>query len=223
MESIGEGVPGYVTPKVAIGAVVGNDAGRDPARPAGRLGHLALPHRLGRRRLLAGRGGGQGGRGGDRHPVRAGAGSSPSSTACGMGFTRFGMYMVRVPLPRHRRRAARPTRWRRPTSAGSRRRAARGATLGVSGGARLAFAAIEARRSDGVRPAAPLWRRLPRPPEPTCGFRESWISVTSIVGERAASGRQPSRPSWASRAATIEVRPPDRSHSSPMRSWSTSP
>jgi len=27
MESIGEGVPGYVTPKVAIGAIVGNDAG----------------------------------------------------------------------------------------------------------------------------------------------------------------------------------------------------
>jgi ADP-ribose pyrophosphatase YjhB (NUDIX family) len=28
MESIGEGVPGYVTPKVAVGAVVGNDAGQ---------------------------------------------------------------------------------------------------------------------------------------------------------------------------------------------------
>jgi len=27
MENIGEGVPGYITPKVAIGAVVGNDAG----------------------------------------------------------------------------------------------------------------------------------------------------------------------------------------------------
>ena len=27
MESIGEGVPGYVTPKVAVGAVVGNEAG----------------------------------------------------------------------------------------------------------------------------------------------------------------------------------------------------
>src|SRR4029450_8785932 len=27
MESIGEGVPGYVTPKVAVGAVVGNDRG----------------------------------------------------------------------------------------------------------------------------------------------------------------------------------------------------
>jgi len=27
MESIGQGIPGYVTPKVAVGAVVGNDAG----------------------------------------------------------------------------------------------------------------------------------------------------------------------------------------------------
>ena len=27
MESIGEGVPGYVTPKVAVGAIVGNDDG----------------------------------------------------------------------------------------------------------------------------------------------------------------------------------------------------
>src|SRR5436305_9960740 len=28
MESVGEGVPGYVTPKVAIGAIVGDDEGR---------------------------------------------------------------------------------------------------------------------------------------------------------------------------------------------------
>ena len=27
MKSVGEGVPGYVTPKVAIGAVVGNEDG----------------------------------------------------------------------------------------------------------------------------------------------------------------------------------------------------
>ena len=53
MDSIGEGVPGYVTPKVAIGAVVGQRRRRDPARAAGRLGHLALPHGLGRRRVLA--------------------------------------------------------------------------------------------------------------------------------------------------------------------------
>ena len=29
MESIGEGVPGYVTPKVAVGAIVGNDSGEN--------------------------------------------------------------------------------------------------------------------------------------------------------------------------------------------------
>ncbi|MEY3266695.1 MAG: hypothetical protein RJA15_1141, partial [Actinomycetota bacterium] len=28
MESVGEGIPGYVTPKVAIGAIVGNDEGK---------------------------------------------------------------------------------------------------------------------------------------------------------------------------------------------------
>src|SRR5688572_33249139 len=28
LDSVGEGVPGYVTPKVAIGAIVGNDAGQ---------------------------------------------------------------------------------------------------------------------------------------------------------------------------------------------------
>ena len=27
LDSVGEGIPGYVTPKVAVGAVVGNDAG----------------------------------------------------------------------------------------------------------------------------------------------------------------------------------------------------
>ena len=27
LENIGEGVPGYVTPKIAIGAIVGNDDG----------------------------------------------------------------------------------------------------------------------------------------------------------------------------------------------------
>ena len=28
LANVGEGVPGYVTPKVAVGAVVGNDAGQ---------------------------------------------------------------------------------------------------------------------------------------------------------------------------------------------------
>ena len=37
MRSVGEGVAGYVTPKSAIGAVVHDDAGPHPPRPAGRL------------------------------------------------------------------------------------------------------------------------------------------------------------------------------------------
>ena len=70
LDSVGQGVAGYVTPKVAVGAIVGNDRERDPADPARRLRGLALPDRLGRRRLLGRRGGGQGGGGGDRHRGR---------------------------------------------------------------------------------------------------------------------------------------------------------
>ena len=62
LESVGEGVPGYVTPKVAVGGDRRQRRGRDPAGAAGRLRHLALPDRVGRHRLLAGRGGGEGGR-----------------------------------------------------------------------------------------------------------------------------------------------------------------
>ena len=47
MKAVGEGVAGYVTPKIAVGAVVGNDEGRDPPRAAGRLRHLAVPDRAG--------------------------------------------------------------------------------------------------------------------------------------------------------------------------------
>ena len=36
-------MPGYVTPKVAIGAIVGNDARRDAARQARRLGIWLYP------------------------------------------------------------------------------------------------------------------------------------------------------------------------------------
>ncbi len=70
--SVGKGVPGYVTPKVAVGAAVGNDKGEILLVQRADSGRLALPHRLGRRRLLGRRGGGQGGRGGDRHRGRGG-------------------------------------------------------------------------------------------------------------------------------------------------------
>ena len=85
MESIGEGVPGYVTPKVAIGAIVGNDARRAAAGAAQGFGDLAVPDRLGRRRLLAGRGGREGGRGGDRHRMRPAAAARRWSTVSAWG------------------------------------------------------------------------------------------------------------------------------------------
>ena len=72
MDTVGKGVPGYVTPKVAVGRGRRQRPGRAAADSAGRLGHLALPDRLVRRRLLGRRGRGQGGRGGDRHHRRAG-------------------------------------------------------------------------------------------------------------------------------------------------------
>ena len=94
MKSIGVGVPGYVTPKVAIGAVVGNDARRDPPRAAGRLGVLAVPHRVGRRRVLAGRGRREGGRRGDRHRAASPSSCSLSSTASAWASPASRMYML---------------------------------------------------------------------------------------------------------------------------------
>ena len=61
LSTVGEGVAGYVTPKVAVAAIVGNEHGRAPAHPALRQRDLAVPGRLGRRRVLAVRDRGEGG------------------------------------------------------------------------------------------------------------------------------------------------------------------
>ena len=108
LESVGVGVPGYVTPKVAIGADRRQRRRRAAARPAGRLGDLAVPDRVGRRRLLAGRGRRQGGRRGDRHRVRAARGVLAVIDGQRMGFSRFGMYMLLFHCHGDRRRAAAP-------------------------------------------------------------------------------------------------------------------
>lgn len=52
MDNVGEGIPGYVTPKVAIGAVVGNAAGEILLVQRGWRRPVAAPHRVGRQRLL---------------------------------------------------------------------------------------------------------------------------------------------------------------------------
>ena len=69
LENVGEGVPGYVTPKVAIGAVVGNNDGELLLVQRADSGDLAVSDRMGRHRLLGVGGGRQRGRGGDRHRV----------------------------------------------------------------------------------------------------------------------------------------------------------
>ena len=65
--------------------------GPDPPRAAGRLRRVAVPDGLGRRRLLAGRGGGEGGAGGDRHPLRA-RGVIAVLDGMRMGITRIPLY-----------------------------------------------------------------------------------------------------------------------------------
>ena len=70
---VGEGVAGYVTPKVAVAAVVGNDAGELLLVQRADSGVWLYPDRLGRRRLLGVGGGGEGGARGDGHRVRAAA------------------------------------------------------------------------------------------------------------------------------------------------------
>ena len=52
MHSVGQGVAGYVTPKVAVGAIVGNERGELLLIQRGDSGRLALPDGLGRCGLL---------------------------------------------------------------------------------------------------------------------------------------------------------------------------
>ena len=103
MRDVRQGVEGYVTPKVAIGAIVGNAEQRDPARAAGRLGRLALPDRLGRRRLLGGRGRGEGGPRGDGDRRPSPCGSSWCSTASGSVSPRCPLYSLVFQLRTARR------------------------------------------------------------------------------------------------------------------------
>ena len=82
MDTVGKGVPGYVTPKVAVGVAVGNDRGELLLIQRADSGIWLAPDRLVRRGLLRGRDRGQGGRGGDRASSWNPSASSRSSTAC---------------------------------------------------------------------------------------------------------------------------------------------
>ena len=96
----------------------GQRQGRDAAGQAGRLGRLALPHRLGRRRLLGRRGGGQGGRGGDRHRGRGGPADRRARRAADRHQPHPAL-LAGVPVPGRSAESSRPTPSSAPTSAGS--------------------------------------------------------------------------------------------------------
>ena len=159
MESIGEGVPGYVTPKVAIGAVVGNDEGE-----------ILLVQRADSGVWL--------------YPTGwADVGYSPAEVAVKEVEEETGIHCEpvqrprrdrrhadglhplrhvhgAVPLPGRRRRAAAPTRWRPPTSAGSPRttcRPHRRRRL-VGPARRSPPSAARACRWSSIRPRRPVWR-----------------------------------------------------------------
>ena len=74
LSSVGEGVQGYVTPKVAVAAIVANEQGELLLTQRADSGRVALPGRVRRRRLLAERDRGEGGLRGDRHRGRAALG-----------------------------------------------------------------------------------------------------------------------------------------------------
>ena len=171
---VGKGVPGYVTPKVA-GGRGGQRPGGDPAGPAGRLRHLAVPDRLGRRRLLGGRGRGQGG------PEETGIEVEVVRLIAVLDGLRVGM--SRIPLyslvfqcrPVGRQLTAHPARVRRRRG-GSPSTPSRSPWPGPSGGATTCSRPCGATpsRSSTTRCAPPSGGVIPTRSEPgTCGFSGS--------------------------------------------------
>ena len=125
MESVGEGVPGYVTPKVAVGAVVGNEAGEillvqraDSGvwlYPTGWADVSYSPAEVVVKEVFEETG---------IHcdPVQSGGGHRRPTN----GFTRFCDVPVAVPLHGHRRRP------RRPPAGDGRRRLVRSRCVAVA-------------------------------------------------------------------------------------------
>ena len=163
------------------------------ARAAGRLGHLAVPDGLGRRRLLAGRGRRQGGRRGDRHRVRADAGARRHRRPAD-GLLPLRHVHAAVPLPGHRRRAAAP-----PAGVRRRRLVRRRTTCprrrpAPGGGRRWRSRAIDGEEFptvfDAVR--SPVWRAGAAQPSGSRSRRKRSTSATSSPSTASAS-RRPAR------------------------------
>ena len=132
-------------------------AGRDPAHAARRLGMVAVPGRLGRRRLLAVGDRGEGGARGDRHRVRAGVAHRGARRPAPRLRPRPAV-LAAVPLPDDRRRAARATR-SRPAPVGF----FRATRCRSRSPARTAGSTSRSRRSTASSARAASTRPAPRP------------------------------------------------------------
>ena len=163
LSTVGEGVAGYVTPEGRGRGGRRQRAGRDPAHPARRLRLVAVPGRLGRRRLLAVGDRDEGSARGDGHRVRAGLADRGARRTAPRLRARPDV-LDRVPLPHDRRRAARAIRSRRARSGSSRRDAMPQPLAGAHRWLDLAFRAIDGESSRHVVRPAPrpdLARRVP--------------------------------------------------------------
>ena len=105
MQSVGDGVAGYQTPKVAVGAVVGNDQGEILLIQRSDSGIWLYPDRVGRHRLLRVGGRGEGGGTRRRGSTARSSGSIGVFDGLRLGFTQHPALLAGVPLPGHRRRA----------------------------------------------------------------------------------------------------------------------
>jgi len=106
LKVVGRGVPGYVTPKVAVGAVVGNEDEEILLIQRADSGVWLYP--TGRRGLLRVGSGRQGGPRGDRHRCRAGeADCRPGRAAAGV--QQRPPLLTRFPLPRRGGNASPPS------------------------------------------------------------------------------------------------------------------
>jgi ADP-ribose pyrophosphatase YjhB (NUDIX family) len=229
LESVGEGMPGYVTPKVAVGAIVGNDAGEvllvqraDSGiwlYPTGWADVGYSPAEVAVKEVLEETGI-------ECEPVQL------LSVIDGqrMGFTRFGMYMLAVPLPGHgghagrapardlrcrlvRATSSRPppraprggARWRSPRSTACRCRPASNRCASRSGAATRTD-----RRTSGVSPrAGRAGSARPRPSARRCRPRtgrsgSSDVARPVVVAQFAADGVVVSSSSSSSSSSDVE-------------------
>ena len=155
----GRGRAGYVTPKVAVAAIVGNERGELLLTQRADSGFWLYPGGLGRRRLLAVGDRGEGGLRGDRH--RGGAGVARRGARRPPPRLRPDPAVLdAVPLPHARRRAAGPSARdpRRSGSSGATPCRSRSAGIHRWGRARVRGHRRRVRPCDFDPPRTPPWR-----------------------------------------------------------------